>query len=265
LLRKYNPQVDTALLRLAAISSDHISYIEDQVSGLWNKLVQTESNIIYMDKLKLLSQPPTIQRQIFRIAIEQLTGNLRDIQADHIEDMVGFLQKPAGKCLCLPHDLKLSVEYNRLVLAQTGASSCHFPALENEAKLNVPGETILPGWRVTAEIIRKTLHENKEDKSSFIACFDLDKIGRQLLVRGRKRGDRFQPLGMGQIKKLQDFMVDARIPQTWRDRVPLLCSPQQICWVVGWRTDDRVKITEDTGKVVRITFERVARDCRFRD
>jgi tRNA(Ile)-lysidine synthase len=70
---------------------------------------------------------------------------------------------------------------------------------------------------------------------------------------------------MGQIKKLQDFMVDARIPQTWRDRVPLLCSPQQICWVVGWRTDDRVKITEDTGKVVRITFERVARDCRFRD
>jgi tRNA(Ile)-lysidine synthase len=261
LLRAYNPQVDTALLRLAAIASDHVSFVEDLVSGLWNKVVQIENNMIYLDKLELLSQPPTIQREIFRMAIEQMTGNLRDIQADHIEDMVGFLKKPAGKCLCLPHDLKLSVEYNRLVLALMGASSCHFPAMGNEIELNVPGETLLPGWKVTTKLIKKAL---KSDKSTFSACFDLDKTGRQLLVRGRKRGDRFQPLGMGQIKKLQDFMVDERIPQTWRDRVPLLCSPQQICWVVGWRTDDSVKITEDTKEVVRITFERKLHDCEFR-
>jgi tRNA(Ile)-lysidine synthase len=79
------------------------------------------------------------------------------------------------------------------------------------------------------------------------------------LVRGRKPGDRFQPLGMSQPKKLQDFMVDAHIPRTWRNRVPLVCSSQQILWVVGWRIDDRVRVTENTKQILRLRFER--EDC----
>jgi tRNA(Ile)-lysidine synthase len=62
---------------------------------------------------------------------------------------------------------------------------------------------------------------------------------------------------MNQTKKLQDFMVDAKIPRLWRDRVPLVSSPQQILWVVGWRIDDRVKVTENTKKILRLQFERL--------
>jgi len=78
-----------------------------------------------------------------------------------------------------------------------------------------------------------------------------------MTVRRRRPGDRFQPLGMNQIKKLQDFMVDSRIPQSWRDRVPLVCSDKQILWVVGWRIDDRVKVTGKTKNILRLQFERL--------
>ena len=78
-----------------------------------------------------------------------------------------------------------------------------------------------------------------------------------MTVRSRRRGDRFQPLGMAQMKKLGEFMIDARVPRAWRRRVPLVCSPRHIMWVVGWRIDDRLKATDYTGDVLRLRFRRL--------
>jgi tRNA(Ile)-lysidine synthase len=91
--------------------------------------------------------------------------------------------------------------------------------------------------------------------NDFTAYFDLDKTGDKLVVRSRRPGDRFQPLGMSQPKKLNEFMIDAKIPQAWRRRIPLVCSPQHILWIVGWRIDDRVKVTHSTKQILRLKFE----------
>ena len=90
----------------------------------------------------------------------------------------------------------------------------------------------------------------------FTAYFDLDKVGNKLTVRHRQPGDRFQPLGMSQPKKLNEFMIDSKIPHAWRQRIPIVCSPQHLLWVVGWRIDERVKVTEDTKQVLRLEFKR---------
>ena len=90
----------------------------------------------------------------------------------------------------------------------------------------------------------------------FTAYFDLDKAGNKLTVRTRKPGDKFQPLGMSQSKKLNEFMIDSKIPHAWRERIPIVCSPEHILWVVGWRIDERVKVTEDTKQVLRLEFKR---------
>jgi tRNA(Ile)-lysidine synthase len=90
----------------------------------------------------------------------------------------------------------------------------------------------------------------------FTAHFDRDKTGDKLVVRSRQPGDRFQPLGMSQPKKLNEFMIDAKIPHAWRRRIPLVCSPQHIIWVVGWRIDDRVKVTNATRQVLCLKFKR---------
>jgi tRNA(Ile)-lysidine synthase len=93
--------------------------------------------------------------------------------------------------------------------------------------------------------------------NSYTACFDLDRTGDKLTIRPRRPGDRFQPLGMSQLKKLNQFMIDSKIPRAWRRRVPIVCSPEQIIWVAGWRIDERVKVTEDTKRVLRIELKKV--------
>ena len=253
-LRSYNPGIDKALLRLADIAGDDVSFIEKQASLLWKKLASEEDDIIYLDMSQMVASPRAMQRQIFRRAVRQLRGNLKDVEADHIEAMVGFLSKPAGKKLCLPDGLTLSTEYGRLVLASAQASICPLPPLKGTFSIKIPGETDLPGWRVRASIIQELVGCD----NGLAASFDLNKVGRELTVRRRRPGDRFQPLGMSQAKKLQDFMVDSRIPRSWRDRVPLICSPEQILWVVGWRIDDRAKVTENTKDILRLQFERLS-------
>ncbi|MBM4447065.1 MAG: tRNA lysidine(34) synthetase TilS [Chloroflexi bacterium] len=252
-LRSYNTNIDEAFIRLAAIAGDDISFIEEQASLLWDELAKEEAGAIYLDINKLIDLPRAIQRQVFRMAIKQFRGNLKDIEADHIEAMIDFLSKPAGKRLCLPDGLTLSTEYSHLVLASAQASICPLPSLRGASDINIPGETDLPGWRVRADIIQEVVG----DDNGLAASFDLAKVGRELTVRRRRPGDRFQPLGMSQTKKLQDFMVDSRIPRSWRDRVPLVCSPKQILWVVGWRIDDRVKVTENTKEILCLRFERL--------
>ncbi|MBA7569863.1 hypothetical protein ES708_11605 [subsurface metagenome] len=93
------------------------------------------------------------------------------------------------------------------------------------------------------------------EKDDFTAYLDLGKSGDKLLVRPRRRGDRFQPLGLSQSKKLGEFMIDAKIPQAWRGRIPLVCSEEQILWVVGWRLDERAKVSRDTKQVLLLRFE----------
>jgi tRNA(Ile)-lysidine synthase len=166
--------------------------------------------------------------------------------------MMEALSKPAGKRISLPRGLVFHVGYSTCLVTKGAVDTCPFPSLEGEYKLNVPGDTALPGWRVKARIIRPG-----SKAQGFGACLDLDEAGRDLVVRGRRAGDRFQPLGMGEAKKLQDFMVDAKIPRSWRDCVPLVCSPEGILWVVGWRITEPVRVTDSTKQVLRLEFERL--------
>jgi len=282
LLESYNPQVAEALLRTSRIVSDDLAFLDNETDRLWNKVSQKQENTITLDKEGLLELPSALKRYLLRRAIEDLLGNLKDIESRHIEEIMDALTKPAGKKLSLPGGLIFSIEYNKYLLGSDPAALSPFPVLDAEFPLKLPGETVLPGWRLEATITSPSIVKGKSEgalapsetttplpfskgkgikgiglgNNLFTAYFDRDKTGDRLLVRPRQPGDRFQPLGMSQPKKLGEFMIDSKIPSAWRQRIPLVCSPQHILWVVGWRIDERVKVTEKTKQVLCLKFER---------
>ena len=300
-LRKYNPNVDEALLRLARIATDDNAFIEQQASQWWDEASRQEKSAIYLDKEKIGSLPAALQSQLIRLAVGRILGDTRDIEANHIEAIRNLLTKPVGKRISLPHGLICWSEYDEVAIAslspslpaipkkrsnqrislrvnptkknlrQLLSSTCPFPPLQGKFPLKLPGETVLPGWKVIASIVqrqaaslslsgtsplprRERIKVRVKSPSNLAAEFDLHKVGTELFVRQRQPGDKFQPLGMDMPKKLQDFMVDAKIPLAWRDQIPIVCSPQQIIWVVGWRIDDRVRVTEATKEILRLEF-----------
>jgi tRNA(Ile)-lysidine synthase len=256
-LCKYNPQISETLLRLARSAADDLDFIDTESRRLLGTVARIEGNSVIIDKKSFLALPPALKRHLLRAFIESLLGNLKDIEATHIEDIIEALDKPAGKAIVLPCGLNFTIEYDRYVLAPDSVSPCPFPLLESEFDLKIPGKTSASGWDIKATIIPPSAARVKAGKADdFTACFDFDRTLGKLSVRRRLPGDRFQPLGMAQPKKLNEFMIDARIPRAWRRRIPIVCSAGQILWVVGWRIDERFKVTEKTGKVLRLQFNR---------
>lgn len=295
LLRQYNPGFDQALLRLSDIAKEDSAFIKRQALALWDKVAKQENNAIYLDKKQIVDLPTALQRQLLRLSIAKLTGDVRDIEAIHLKAIRALLNKPVGKKVSLPHGIICEGRYNELVITklpfgiasfpsvfisgtkQSGIPSlpCPFPPLQSEFSLKVPGETVLPGWKVIASIVNgqaTTLSSQGISfpsplqsvlsvdtgicRSNLVAEFDLDKTGTKLFIRNRQPGDRFQPLGMNMLKRLGRFMVDVKIPFSWRAQIPIVCSAKQIIWVVSYRIDDRVKITKATSAVLCIEFVR---------
>jgi tRNA(Ile)-lysidine synthase len=85
------------------------------------------------------------------------------------------------------------------------------------------------------------------------ASLDLDRITFPVTVRHWEPGDRFMPLGMKQMKKISDFLIDLKVPVTEKEKVLLLLSGQEVIWVMGYRIDDRFRVTNKTGKILVLT------------
>jgi tRNA(Ile)-lysidine synthase len=73
-----------------------------------------------------------------------------------------------------------------------------------------------------------------------------------LLLRKWKEGDYFYPFGMNGKKKLSKFFKDEKFSILDKEKAWLLCSNNQIVWIVGKRMDDRFKISEHTQTILKI-------------
>lgn len=87
-----------------------------------------------------------------------------------------------------------------------------------------------------------------------VAHLDLTKIIFPLSWRKWQKGDSFFPLGMSHPKKISDFLIDEKVPLSAKDDVTVLLSGGQVIWVVGYRVDDRYKVTPATRKSLEIRF-----------
>ena len=75
-----------------------------------------------------------------------------------------------------------------------------------------------------------------------------------LLIRKWHEGDLFFPFGMNGKKKLSKFFKDEKFSLLDKSNTWLLCSDNQIVWVIGSRQDDRFKVTETTTRILKINY-----------
>ncbi|MBI2026440.1 MAG: tRNA lysidine(34) synthetase TilS [Deltaproteobacteria bacterium] len=96
------------------------------------------------------------------------------------------------------------------------------------------GHTILPNASF------KEISEN-------VAFMDQSRLKRPLTVRNFRQGDRFQPLGMKNFKKLHDFFIDKKVPKRIRYSQPIVLDQDgDIIWVCGYALCEKVKLSPNS-------------------
>ncbi len=238
-----------AVLRTTNIFRDEERYFEILVTKTLMKLISRKSDSCielflapteYMDTVLL--------RRVLRRAIAE-TKSLRGLGLDHIEDLIRLIKSGrSGDRIYLPHSIRAIKSYATLILTSEP------PARLTEYAINEPGEVVL---KESSLVLRLSVCARDPEDDDFgdgkkVACMDADKLPFPLIVRPRRSGDYFFPIGFGNRKKIQDYFVDEKIPRDERDAVPILTAGDQIACIIGRRVDERVKVDDNTKKVLRL-------------
>jgi len=250
-LREFNPRLDDALCRLGDAAASAVAHLDVAAEGAWQTLASVERRAVGFPRNAFQELSPAVRARLLRRAMRHLAGPSADVEAVHVEALEAALGKRRA-AVALPQALTARVG-PRDVRVCGGEPAASQPI--EETCLAVPGRTELPGWSVVAEIVTPPPAQAR-GRSRWEALLDADAAGGPLVVRSRRAGDRLRPLGLGGEKKLQDMLVDAKVPEEERDGVPLVCAPWGIVWVVGQRLDERAALREGSRRAVRLRFRR---------
>ncbi|MEM9416792.1 MAG: tRNA lysidine(34) synthetase TilS [Bacteroidota bacterium] len=111
----------------------------------------------------------------------------------------------------------------------------------------------IPGYELQCTHIPRSQYQLVTDKT--VAALDQAQLQFPLVVRRWQPGDAFYPLGMQHRKKLSDFLIDNKVPRLHKAQVWVVTSEEKIVWVVGYRIDDRFKITNHTQQVYELRIK----------
>ena len=151
----------------------------------------------------------------------------------------------AGKVLYTAQ-YKLNIDREQLLISprrEQAAVTCLLHAHDKILTVN-------PFFRLNTQVMDAGKFSIVADPK--VAALDMEKLIFPLQLRPWQAGDWFYPLGMKGKKKLSDFMIDHKIPLNLKDRVYVLTSGEAIVWVLGYRIDERYKITQTTRQVLQI-------------
>jgi tRNA(Ile)-lysidine synthase len=167
---------------------------------------------------------------------------------------MALIQGEGGaKRVALPKGYWAKRSYDTLVLGKQEESPA---GMAGEIELTIPGKTRLEGLAMELEAaLAKGRAKPKADADT--AFLDFQRLTLPLRCRTFQPGDSFIPLGMESPKKLKNLFIDLKIPQAERSRIPLVISGDAICWVAGWRIDERFKIRPDTKKTLKLHLRRL--------
>jgi tRNA(Ile)-lysidine synthase len=90
------------------------------------------------------------------------------------------------------------------------------------------------------------------------AVLDADRVGDVVMLQAPEPGDRFRPLGRSGTKSVLGALREAGIASSDRPERPIVTRPtRNVCWVVGYRIDEHVKVTARTRRFLWISAEAI--------
>jgi tRNA(Ile)-lysidine synthase len=241
-----NPRLGRALAALAERLAD-----EDD---LLDALARTRARSLGVGEsmpVAVAEEPRALARRLVRAWLQR--GSRREPSAAHVERVLGLADGTARGTVAVPGPARVVREGDVLV-RRAGRAATPGPFRLPIA----PGATVAhPAGRWTFALGRPRARRRGEERAAAArAIFDADALPAELVVRPPTPGDRIALLGGG-TRKLQDVLVDAKVPREARAEIAVLASADEILWVAGLARGRAAPVRPETKRVVEATFDKI--------
>jgi tRNA(Ile)-lysidine synthase len=252
-----NPQVREALLRLGAQAGWLEDFLQDTVERSFDTLIvsRTDQELV-LNAQALSRKSRIIQTELIRRAYVSFGLGEQELGFSHLAAALELVADPtSGKQALLPGGMIVEKRYGQLIFCLPSEQPRE--EIAEEVAVHLPGRTVLSLRRleIDCEEIEATpadIPRLRRAATRMEEFLDRQAVHSPLVVRPRRPGDRFCPLGAPGSKKLGDFLADVKVEPKERQRVALLCDQLGPIWVIGYRIDDRVKLTALTRRVLHL-------------
>jgi tRNA(Ile)-lysidine synthase len=252
--REVQANVRGVILKASTIFREEDDYLDRAAEDAYRKIIHDERRTLSFSASEFQSLHKAIQWRVVRKMLARMTSEERDVEEGEWPEIDSIYEKllhpsPSFR-MHLPCGLCLEKRYDEVLLGK-GERSLIPPF---EVDLVVPGHTPLQeiGRTVFSEEVARSDLAGIIGTTPETALLDYDRLRFPLKMRNFRPGDRFQPLGARGTQKVKEFFIDHKIPAFERPNIPFLVSAEDIAWIVGYRIDDRFKITDRTRKILKV-------------
>ncbi|MDD3012343.1 MAG: tRNA lysidine(34) synthetase TilS [Candidatus Gastranaerophilales bacterium] len=238
-LKKYNKDVDEALLRLSKISAESEELIEEYISQIKEKIYTgDELNTIEFLNLSIAAQN--------RIILDLLHSEDIEYDFEKIKVISDFVHENSG----LKSGNTLSIGENSWLFVSSEIikiiHSIRADVVKSIVTANLNGETCNSDLGKTLVITpwKDDKPDKFPDEFSRTVYVDLSKIKEPVYFRTRKSGDKIQPFGMQQKVRLKKYLINKGIPEFKRDNLPVIATDSEILWVVGVGLSELIRVID---------------------
>ncbi len=209
------------------------TFIKYEVNERFNDVVQIEEN------KKVISIEKLLQLQNWKTYLYHW---LKPYGFSAWNDIYDLVNATSGKQIFSEEFILLKDRTSLLLFEKTANFESYF-LNEDENSLKFP-------LKITKSKVDNISNPNKD--SIFV---DVEKLIFPLEIRKWKEGDVFCPSGMQGKKKLSKFYKDEKYSLFDKENQWLLCSNNEIVWVIGKRADERFIATETTHNIIKLQVE----------
>src|SRR5579884_3180690 len=189
---------------------------------------------------------------MLRLALVRLLGSAEGFAERHYQAIGAALASDHPNArIDLPKGLMFARDGGSAALAM---ASTQASAPLDERTLAVPGSVVTPYGTLTAELV--TAPDAWSGVPATTAYLDPGAAGSALRVRSWRPGDRMHPLGAGGMRKVQDILVDRKVPRRLRHRLALVEGPRGLAWIAGVCTAEPYRARPGE-QAVRLTWQAI--------
>ncbi len=238
----------SVLTRVAGRAREAVQALERMGTLELDRLARQHEDALTLPRESLAVLPPQVATEVLRQAAARL-GSRAPLRAWAHRGLARALTSPPPRRPVRVGGVAIEVSGSLVRIGRAAP-----PSLPGRP-VPMPGAVTLPEAGLRLEAVLAEAGGYQVPREAERVAFDADRLTGPLVVRSRRRGDRFWPFGEAHERRLKTLLIDAKVPRWERDRLPLVEAGGSIVWVGGLRRGAQAPITPESRHVLELRLQ----------